>query len=314
MIELEVIVDYNVILTHFVDTLSCWDYHVEKYVLDYVEKEYGITKKDEVLLKTFVKIRKPLGWKNETALFEWANDGYPNNQKFDKLLPIIKHFESIKDARMVSIKQLLLEKTNLIKANGYENISEAFSTQYGNFIEILSKLFDSKSVSELLKCYLAYSPDNNSSMGGANGDGIYIELRDSEIEGKRMLDDVVLHEYLHKRISPSTYFENNVEKISSHQYLKIDVIGYRSDFMNIIEESIVYALCDIVRENKITPVEKIKRFEAKGRNDMVALWVMVNDIMPILTEYVKNGANIVTTRQKLTEYFLTRLDEVLGAK
>lgn len=310
MIELEVIVDYNVILTHFVDTLSCWDYHVEKYVREYVEREYGITGKDEQLLKAFVEIRKPLGWKNETELFDWAHKGYPDNAKFNELLPIIKHFENKKSLAQMTISSYLESKTQLIKANGYESVSTAFAEKYETYIHRLTKLFASKVYEKPLPCYLTYSPDEKWTMGGANGEGICIELKDSEIKDGRILDDVILHEFLHKRVSPHSYYETNNKEISQRRDARADNFGYPDLYTSLIEEAIVYAICDIVRYNKKTPTDKIQFFNENRRPEMVALWTVVRDITPVLREYLLEEAEEEQTRKQLTKYFVQKLREI----
>ncbi len=306
MRKLEIRTSYNVTLVHLVDSTSKWDRYVESYAFDYFQKEFGITEQDGMYLADYVKIKKPLGWENETELFNWAYSNFPQSRKFDKLLPIIRYFEERKNRDGDTLKKLLVRITSQIEKNNYTQISDVFAKEWVISVKKCIELFGSETNDEVLPCYLLYSADEKSTVGGANGDGIFLELTSKDISEKKFLNDVVLHEFLHKQVTPRKYFEQNVKLFRENPKLDASRLGYPDRFTRYIEEVVVYAICDTISGSKKTRAEKIASYTERKRPEMVALWKGIADIMPVLKNYLLGKVDISTTRQLLVDYFVEK--------
>jgi hypothetical protein len=205
-----------------------------------------------------------------------------------------------------SLEALLVDITSKLTQNNYTRITNVFTKEWIIFIQKCIELFESEANDGVLPCYLLYSVDEKQAVGGANGEGIFLELTNRDIAEKKFLNDVVLHEFLHKQVSPHKYFKKSVKLFRDKPELEARKLGYPDRFTSYIEEVIVYSLCDIIRDNKKTPTDKIAFYTERQRPEMVSLWKGIGDVMPMLRDYFLGKYDIPSTRKLLEDYFVRK--------
>lgn len=292
---------YNVLLWHFIDSLSLWDYFVSDEINEFYQKRWTLTSTDKKQLESYVAVRSPEGWDTETELFEWAYREFPKHDKFSKLLPCIRHFEERTDNKGTSLKSYLEEAYSDV-CTGRDHIEYRMKKENINdVVEKLQCLFrEKRETIDAIDAYLASSPIEKSHQGGANGKGIYTEI---PLGGYDQAYETLVHEYLHRVITPRNYFMNvKDEELRDLYTTKIDSL-YPDPVGVLADEVVIHAVANIYlfKEDPQRRIERVKKQIKQGRlrtpSDL-HLWNLVKLSAPCLKDYLEDRSDI---RETLTE-------------
>ena len=116
--KLDIRIDYNSNLFHFVDYLSQWSEYVDKDALSFYEKYFNLTEQDKKMLNKYSFARKKLGWEKEIDLFNWAYSEFTVDsttpKEYYELKSVIEYFSNKRDEHK-TLEQLLKEEySNLV--------------------------------------------------------------------------------------------------------------------------------------------------------------------------------------------------------
>ncbi len=298
--NLKIVVDKNVMIINFIDSLSRWDYFVSEHIYEYYKDKYGISTSDEASLNLYAEIRKSFGWQSEIELFEWAYGGFQTDSKFAELIGTIDHFKSNKTLMSEidsAYNHILKIKQDILLFYEEKDIR--------NIVELFSGVFDISWDLKEIPAFLTYSPLEHSTQGGANGDGIYTQVPNSKDTDLQILraGSTLFHEFLHKAIHPGTYFKARLNKDGFYSSKKEDI--YPDEFSSFVEEVIVYSLSNVItfREN---PDDRIKNYEKKlsdTKRHFEILWSVIKEAVPVLESFMRKELNKEGLLQKLDKLF-----------
>lgn len=300
-------IDYNVNLLHFIDHLSQWS----KYTGDDAKKLYlkyfDITDQDQKMLDKYSSIRNKLGWEAEIDLFNWAYsnftidnpDSVKNTLKSIQDLPdlkiIIEYFSNRKSDK-ANLDTVLKEKFNELSDMSTNIINYASNVEKNiNNIKSYINVWVEEIAFSKFPVYICFSHYENSTHGGANGSGIYSEFDTTKKEkGIGNGFNIITHELLHKITTiekslikflnnDNNYTEsahgfmrkNNLDKNKLLQVFEsTDPEGLGSPESKIFEEVNIYLFApvminsmDSIKVNKIYEQNK-----SKGIKEYTRIW------------------------------------------
>lgn len=313
MRTLDIRVSYNTTLLSFIDSLAHWDYFVSSHILQYFKERYGITEDEQRLLDSYAGTRKSLGWSEETGLLNWAFAGFPEDSKYSSLLPVIKHFENkiiqegnrtLKDELEYATHKLATRKEELITFYDSFNVAETLS--------VFAPVFESSERIGSLPAYITYTPYNYAAQGGANGDGIYVQVfPECDSDELKHKAGIFVHEFLHKELNPGRFFAHH--PVLGERYSRVVPEIYSDDLAQLMEEVIVYALSNVLMLNE-HPQIKMKRYDEKYRDDpnrrnhWVTLWSAVENSAPLLQAFRENKISMEQLRQDLDNALMKEVE------
>ena len=303
---------YNVLLWHFVDSLSLWDYFVSDEIKAFYQTRWTLTPTDKKQLEKYVTTRSPEGWDAETALFEWAYQEFPEHEQFSKMLPYIRYFEDRTDNKGTTLKSYLQEVYSDVR-KGRDHIENRMKKEkIDDVVEKLQELFKVKNKAiEAIDAYLASSPLEKSHQGGANGKGIYTEI---PLGGYDLAYETLVHEYLHRVITPQNFFMNmengELRKLYARQIdsLYPDPVGLLAD------EVVIHAIANIYlfKEDPLRRIKGVKKQIKEGRlrtpSDL-HLWNLVILSAPVLKDYLEGRSDPQETQTKIGEVLQAYIDQ-----
>jgi len=303
--------NYNVLIWHFVDMLSKWNYFVEPFIHKYYKKEWGLSQKDRKQLQAYSQKRSKFGWDAESDLFEWAFQGFPTNKKFSPLLEHIQYFERQRNKQNKTLQSILKKQLdNVLEGKEYIE-SQMKQADVNQIIGKISNLLGFKMTGyNPISAYLACSMIKGSSQGGANGDGIYAEIPPGEYDRAY---EIIIHEYLHKALRPHKYFKEIQNENLRHLYnSKVNKI-YQDELYHFLEEVIIHSLSDVIihginPEEKIDQTIKYTELKKLRRNRWIRLWTATKIVAPILKKYLANSLDKDETLAKINQKLKTYLE------
>ncbi|MDD3661595.1 MAG: hypothetical protein PHG63_00870 [Candidatus Dojkabacteria bacterium] len=311
MENLDLMTSYNVLLFHFVDMLSRWDYFVEPYTFNFFKSTWGISKQDRAHLQAYASIRTRIGWDQETALFEWAYRGFPNNDSFSPLLEHIQYFENRIDRSGRDVKSILKQELHEVKKCRKYLEQKFTKVHLTTIVAQLSKLFGTNTQNTRINVFLAASLVKGSCQAGANGNGIYTEVPPNDFKGAYQ---AIVHEYLHKMVRPHEYFESIVDpelKVLYHS--TIDEV-YEDKMFHFFEEIVIHAVTDVILfhsnpQDELVYAQKRQGIEEKRRKREVHLWRATQLVTPILSGYLDGEKSKEETLEALNDTLKSYLEK-----
>lgn len=277
----------NISLWHLVDSCSQWDYYVGKHALRWLKEQTSFTSNDSENLEKYKEIRSKLGWGEETNLFRWAYNGFPNKAKYSELKPRIDHFRN----RKLSTSDLTLieffENHSQIAENFVQKLKSLYP-QNKVKIEKLSLLFPSDQ--KIVDCFLPYSSVTTGSQGGANGDGIYTEVSES----KDFIDSQVVfeHEALHKLTEIPEY----LYKKDGNFWKQTDSYLIQNRAM-AVNEIFAYAADLVIHQTNLE--EQLKYAHSQDKKELVFIWEVAAQIAPIMKHYLSDSLSLKEAQQNI---------------
>lgn len=298
-----------------VDSLSRWDYFVAPNIREYFEKNFYLTSKDAEQWSKYAEIRKKLNWEEETNLFEWAYQDFPNHANFSPLLNYIIHFESKKNRADQTLKEILTARLSEVEPIKKRLEEELPLFIYDKSFEKAQSLFpDPTRTDKPISVYLACSFDE-SCQGGANGDGMYSEIPTKE--PNRHLLTTFTHEYLHKVLAIHKYLGNIRDGVLNNFYNTIIPSVSPDKLAMFFDEVIVYSLSDVITFNE-DPKKQIARYRDGGnriRNQRrTYLWEVVIKTAPVLREFLNDKMTVVRSRSRLNQTFVDFIKPIILPK
>jgi hypothetical protein len=294
--------NYNVLLWHFVDSLSKWDSYVGSHIYKYYTVSWKLTKEDKDWLKKYSLVRKKLDWEEETNLFKWAFSGFLKNQKFNELKEPVKYFEKRIDKKGQSLKEILksrLEDTLVAKTLFEKEIKKI---DLNKELSKMSAIFNIDKDKEPTSVFLACSMSNNI-QGGANGNGLYVEIPYGKSPKENL--HVIVHEYLHKKLRPRNFFRNIKNKEMKGFFRRKEKKIYQGELADFFDEVIIHSLSEVIIF-KHDPSKIINNYQ---NSRLKYIWECVGKTTPILENYLYEKIDKITTCKKLFQIFKSFINE-----
>ena len=94
---------YNSSLINMIECLSCWDEFVDEGIFKYFNENFVIDEATQKYITKYVEIRRPFGWENETAILNWAYEGFDKGSMFAGLLPSVEYLKTVKNTDGVTL-------------------------------------------------------------------------------------------------------------------------------------------------------------------------------------------------------------------
>ena len=296
---LDVRIDYNVNLFHFVDHLSQWSQYTGNDALKLYEKHFELTSTDKEMLDKYSTLRNKLGWEEEINLFNWAYNGFEINDsiksEYDELKIVVDYFIN-RENENITLEEIL--KKEYSKLLALEPQIKKYSIEIEKtFSEIKPYLtiWTQKPDYSKYPVYICFSHSDNSTNGGANGNGVYSEFMvNDEQDGIRIGFLIITHELTHKVTGIKNFLIDFIENKKSHtekahNFLKqnnlsktklieifesVDTLGFGNPEAMIFEEINVHYISPVILE-KMTDEqiqEKVNLYREKGIKEFERVW------------------------------------------
>lgn len=308
--NLQFISSYSLSLYHFVEKLTIWEPNVSHQFQDYLNERYELSTEDEAILEKLKQQRNKLGWDYEVLLHEWAEQEFPDNEQFTDIYTAVRWFENKTDKsgesfaeKIAKFQPLLNEKTRMLE-------------QMWNDLEIQDEFTKMQALLEFtypgssIPAFIVPSPDPDSLQGGANGEGITVEVY-PDAEDLDNSFSLIVHEFAHKAIDPSHYFENLEDHALREFFQQKDDKISLNNYADHIEELIIRSFID-VRHFGAEPIKMADNYRDREsmRTDMYALsWEHVEFIFPEINNYLEGRYSIEETREKLITTFQEKISK-----
>jgi len=294
--------NYNILLWHFVDSLSMWDYHIMSHIPEYYVENWNMTAEDKKQLVSYQKIRSKLNCKEEMKLFAWAENGFKKNKKYNLLLEHLKYFENRKNKEGVLLKDILTEQIPYIKKAKSNIISKIKKISMERIILKMEKLFDIEtSKKENITIYLPSAMSKHTQGGASYGDrSIYIEIPE---KNSHSMARVLTHEYLHLKLPVRKY----LDKFDGKFYKQEDTKLHRGRLSGFFDEVIIYILSDTVLFKTVSIKERIgayRKLKTTNSVGMFHIWTAVKNIRPIIVQYLDGELKKQDALKNLHQAFL----------
>jgi len=295
----------NASLLHFVDFASQWHFRTHADTRRYFEREYGITDADRKMFDQYASVRHDFGHPAETELLQWAYEGFPDHPKFTQLRSAIDYFAQRSNGQRTVRQEMESHDKNI--AEWIEKLNkEIHEVHLDRVVVQMQRLFDRPHASEPAVVAYLVAGVNDSVRGGANGEGIYMEIQKSDRQNPIQ---VLAHEYLHKVVSASVYYQ---APEFSDFWPEVTNI-YRASYLDFIEEVITYAVTNVIMFGQNPERTRAMWSELiddlADRERMILLWNTIEKAVPILRNYLDDKTDIATTRGKLENLFRTVLND-----
>lgn len=298
MRELIIKTNYEVLLGHFVDSMSKWSVFVAPHLYRYFDETFGITDEDKKHLEEYSKKRNEYEWDEQSPLFDWAYEGFPENEKYNELKPHILYFEQRKSkSGSYTFKEILLsrlDEINNLLSSDFEIFKQ--KEKIDSVVKKMSDLLEYNSTNESpLIAYLACSM-NTSTQGGANGTNIYAEVPlESHTQWvNEYVSKILIHEYFHKAFSPHIYFE----KLGGIFNFENDDI-FPDPMSLFFEEVLVYSSSDVYISGEDSQ-KRLEKYLPKEHNDKhYTLWKTIDIFYELIADYLDEKIPVDDTRQKI---------------
>jgi hypothetical protein len=315
--NIQIKTNYNTILLHHVDSLSRWDEFVSDHHWGYFQDQFKIDEATLNLFNDYSKKRKPLGWRAESSLLEWAYDGFPGNKRFSGLQEPIKSIENLKDKQGRTVREILVEVSIILKDKSAKLYKEhlKYNNKAEEILKVYEKLFGVRGEKKIV-CYLVHSPRKGNLQGGANGESIYVELFPYGNEDYSHTSNTIFHESFHKILEVRKKLEKEFTKRKHMDFLKRIPKLYPSPAHKYLDEVIVYTLSDVFL-SKDDPDENIKRYSGiDDKHDFhyATVWRGVKYFREFLDSNHLMGMKPDVFYDLLTEKFETFLKKKLYLK
>ncbi len=313
MRTLDVRTNYNVLLVDFINGASKWDYFVGPHIPRYFTANYQITDEVQQHLSEYARIKAELGWDQEAELLNWAYSGFPENDKFSQLL---EHLVAIAEAKRKDGKTLKEELESVLPT--IQETSVELERQFNNLttqknILIFTEVFETTPKSGVLPAYITYSPDPNSSQGGANGEGIVAQVSTTGNTKSNFNNSLLIlaHEFTHKELNPAVYFEKHFPEFDR----TIEAI-YKATFSYFIEEVIVYSLNDVLvfgmsPSKNLEHYRKLYEKDPSRRDRWVQLYSEIEKGAPVLKRYLQKEISKEELIEQLAEQFHSLIERFI---
>lgn len=163
---------------------------------------------------------------------------------------------------------------------------------------------------DYLPAYIVPTPNPNSMQGGANGDGVTVEVYPESNDLDRAFK-LTVHEFAHKALDPSYYFEHVLEGEELDFFKQRNVNVSLNNYYAHMEELIVRSFID-VRQFNADPNKEADNYRGResSRTDNYAIsWEHVNYIYPVVNNYLDGGLDVDATRLELIQEFHQIVDD-----
>lgn len=299
--DLDIRIDYNVNLLHFVDHLSQWS----QYTGDDAKKLYltyfKITEQDQKMLEKYSSIRNKLGWEAEIDLFDWAYGNFETQnspidiQALTEIKNVIDYF-AVRQNDKVKLDMVLKGKFDELFSLKSKILSYASSVQENiTQIEPYLNIWTNEIDFQKYPLYICFSHYENSTHGGANGQGVYSELDISNKEkGISRGFDTITHELIHKvtKISDKLieFLENDENyteyaqtfmdkhKLNKEKLVSIfeskDTEGYGNPEGKVFEEVNVYLFAPVMinQYDSLRITKTYEHYKQKEMKEFARTW------------------------------------------
>jgi hypothetical protein len=301
--ELNIITDYNVNLFHFVDHLSQWSEYTGNEALKLYEKYFELNSTDNEMLKRYATVRDKLCWEEEINLFNWANGGFKINQEtaseYSELKIVLDYFANRKNDKY-SVEGIL--KTEYSKLIEIEPQIKEYSSEIEKIfseIEPWLKIWTPEPDYSKYPIYICFSHSDNSTHGGANGNGVYSEFMvNDKQDGVRIGFSIITHELTHKVTDIMNFLMDfirndnsctekaqrflNINDLTKNELIKIfesvDTLGFGNPEVKVFEEINVYFIAPVFIEkmNEEQIKNKVEKYRARGNREFERVWYGVS--------------------------------------
>ncbi|WLT32342.1 hypothetical protein [Geothrix sp. PMB-07] len=296
---------------HFVDTISAWDPICPADSVDYAL--LGIPKPDEESrswLVRYAATRRPLGFGEETALFLWAEAGFPLNgypKEYKELKEVIDHFwnqAGYQDPLARRMREL--EKVRPLMSDELDRLDAKMRALRG-----VTRVFARKGrpAWNQLPIFLVYTFSKTSAQGGANGEGIYAEMEPgASPKSIQRCCGIFLHEALHKSLRPREVFLDFSDRYPRKRW-KLDLSSKAPDEGGdteaaMLDEILVYSLADVILGDRI-PEKEIQNYTQHRNKKLVRTWDGVRKLYPLIQRQVDHPRPSAVFLSELIESFLS---------
>ncbi len=301
-IDLDIRISKEVNVLHFVDHLSQWSPYTGDDAVVLYTSEFSMSKEDSLMLELYKINREQLGWESEINLFNWADHDYDFSliddsvkYEYQAIKLVVDYFLQRKTSKK-SLKEILNNKFKKLESLKPDIISytaelESMFTEIDPYLKVWKEDLNFSHY----PIYICYSHKENSSHGGANGDGVYSEF--DVIAGRDFIEigfGIITHEITHKvtRVgetildmvqADSTYPEKAIRFIKKYnlttdklvEILKSrDPNGFGNPEYKVFEEVYVYFISPVLihqySDDKIA--DKKKHYEAKSQLELARIW------------------------------------------
>jgi hypothetical protein len=295
--KLDIRINYNANLFHFVDYLSQWSEYTGSDALNFYKQHFELSEQDNKQLIKYSSIREKLGWEEEINLFNWAYDGFvireTTRKEYVELKSVIEYF-SKRENEENNLEQIL--KDEFSKLLSYKQqikqyslkLEETFS-EIDNYLTIWTpKVNFSK-----YPIYLCFSHSDNSTHGGANGAGVFSEIMvNDKKDGIRIGFSTITHEITHKATDIMNFlieFIENSNTKEANDFLKqnnltknelskifssTDTLGFGNPEAKVFEEINVYFIAPVTIDNMTVKQinDKIVLYKNRNKREFERVW------------------------------------------
>ncbi len=301
--ELNIIIDYNVNLFHFVDHLSQWSEYTGNDALKLYEKYFELNSTDNEMLKRYRTEREKLCWEEEINLFNWAYSGFKINQQtkqeYSELKNVLEYFKNRKNEKY-SVEGIL--KTEYSKLLAIEPQIKEYSSEIEKIfseIEPWLKVWTPKPDYSIYPIYICFSHSDNSTHGGANGNGVYSEFMvNDKQDGIRIGFSIITHELTHKVTDIMNFLmdfirneksytgksqkflnSNNLTKNDLIQIFEsVDTLGFGNPEVKVFGEINVFFIFPVFIEkmNEEQIKNEVEKYRTRGNREFERVWYGVS--------------------------------------
>jgi hypothetical protein len=255
------------------------------------------------MLNRYATVRDKLCWDEEINLFNWAYGGFKINKEtkieYSELKNVLDYFTNRKNEKY-SVEGIL--KTEYSKLTALEAQIKDYSSEIElifSEIEPWLKIWTPEPDYSKYPVYICFSHSDNSTHGGANGNGVYSEFMvNDKQDGIRIGFSIITHELTHKvtdimiflfdfigneksyteRAQRFLYKYNLTKSDLIQIFESVDTLGFGNPEAKIFEEINVYFVAPVFIE-KMTDEQiqnEAERYRAVGNREFERVWYGVS--------------------------------------
>lgn len=314
-IEFDIIINNQVNTLHFIDHLSQWSPYTGNDAIHLYTSEFSISKEDSVMLELYKVNRERLGWESEIRLFNWAYHNYDFSSVHDSVkheyntLKLVVDYFLERTNNQITLEEILNDRYEKLESLepyivSYTSELETTFTEIDPFLRLWKEELNFSQY----PIYICYSHKENSSHGGANGDGVYSEF--DVIAGKEFIETgfgIITHEITHKvttvgdlvlnmiqadSIYPSAVLQFmekhdlNAKKLEE-AFKSYNPQGFGNPEYKVFEEVYVYYISPVLihqyDDEKIA--KKKAHYESRNQEELSRIWYGVSFFKKELENY-----------------------------
>lgn len=249
-------------------------------------------------------MRSKLGWRETADLLDWAYMGFPENERYQELLPYVRYFENHENKDGLTLKEDIEEFADAVKQREGEIKAELGESKILPTLVKVEPLFDRVGKhKQPVTCYLLHAPGSGI-QGGANGDAISVEVPIGGKASAVRIAKIIIHEYTHKVLEIRHLLKDQLGEEASKFYRQGISSLHGDDLGGFFNEALTYVIADIKLngENPQEEIQILRDREEKGdarsgkyRN----IWEAALVCKPVLDDYFSGKTDVAETRRRI---------------